>query len=253
MNEPPSLPALDSLERALGEPLGDALTARFARYLELLLDTNERAGLTAIEDPALIVERHFAESVALLSLMREHEWTAPAIETGPRLADIGSGGGFPGVPMRLVAPAIRLTLVESHGRRAAFLDELAATLELDGVEVVRARAEEAGRDPAHRERYDIVTARAVAPLPVLVEYALPLLRPGGVLVTPKGSGVAEELAQASAALDALRAEAAAPLPLPGFAASGRSLPTVVLVRRLGDLDDRYPRRPGIPSKRPLGS
>ena len=194
------------------------------------------------------------ESVALLSLMREHAWTASHLSdddnANPRLVDIGPGGGFPGVPMHLVEPSIRLTLLESHGRRAAFLEDVVASLSLADVEVVRARAEEAGRNAVYREQFDLVTARAVARLPVLLEYAVPLLRPGGVLVTAKGSGAAEELEAAAGALDTLGAEAAEPVTLANVPAD--SPPTVVLVRRVGDLDDRYPRRPGIPSKRPIG-
>jgi 16S rRNA (guanine527-N7)-methyltransferase len=160
--------------------------------------------------------------------------------------------------MRLAEPALQLTLIESHGRRAAFLETLVAALDLDGVEVMRARAEEAGRDPSSREAFDLVTARAVAPLVVLVEYAMPLLRPGGVLVTPKGSNVEDEIADAAGALDMLRAEVAEPIVLTavsdreGTEREEAERPRVVIVRRVGDLDDRYPRRPGIPSKRPLG-
>ncbi len=254
MSHPPPLPGRDAIERALGRALEPALEDQLVRYLDLVVEGNERAGLTSLEDPTSIVERHFAESVALLLLMREHPWTASHLSdndnANPRLVDIGTGGGFPGVPMRLVEPSLRLTLLESHGRRAAFLEDVVAALSLADVEVVRARAEEAGRNAVYREQFDLVTARAVARLPVLLEYAVPLLRPGGVLVTPKGSGAREELEAAAGALEALGAEAAEPIPLANVPAD--SPPTVILVRRVGDLDDRYPRRPGIPSKRPIG-
>ncbi len=254
MSQPPPLPGRDAIERALERALAPTLEDQFLRYLDLVVEANERAGLTSLEDPTSIVERHFAESVALLSLMRAHPWTASHLsdddDASPRLADIGPGGGFPGVPLRLVEPSIQLTLLESHGRRAAFLEDVVTALSLTGVEVVRARAEEAGRNPVYREQFHLVTARAVARLPVLVEYAVPLLRPGGVLVTPKGSSAREEVEAAAGALDALGAEAAEPLPLANVRAD--AAPTVILVRRVGDLDDRYPRRPGIPSKRPIG-
>jgi 16S rRNA (guanine527-N7)-methyltransferase len=244
-------PGFRALERALGQPLEPPIEAQFERYLDLVLTANVRAGLTSLEDPNSIVERHFAESLALLALTRSHKWTEEALTGRPRLVDIGPGGGFPGVPMRLAEPRIHLTLLESSRRRATFLEELATELALPDVEVVRARAEEAGRMPELRGSFDLATARAVAPLPVLVEYAVPLLRPGGVLVTPKGSGAAQEIEAARSALEALGAQAADPVLLAN--AATEPAPTVVLVRRTSVvLDERYPRRPGMPSKRPLG-
>ena len=189
----------------------------------------------------------FGESLALLVALREDG----LLGEGERAAvvDIGTGAGVPGLPLQIVVPAFQLTLIESHGRRCRFLETAIEELALEGVTVLQARAEEAGRDPAWRERFDVALARAVAPLPVLVEYALPLLRPGGVLATPKGGRAAAELHEAAGAIEALGgcAEEPRPLSLPQGAAAQRLL----LVRRCGELPDRYPRRPGIPSKRPL--
>ena len=120
---------------------------------------------------------------------------------------------------------------------------------LDGVAVRRMRAEEAGRDPELREGFDLAVARAVAPLPVLVEYALPLLRPGGLLAAPKGSRARDELSEAEAAIETLGGHVLTPLPL--SLPEGAVAQIVVLVRRSGPMPERYPRRPGIPSKRPL--
>ncbi len=231
----------------LGLALSDAQCAAFARYRDLLLEWNERAGLTTVTDPDEVERRHFGESLALLAVLRE----AGVLVAGAaaRVADLGPGGGFPGLPMRIVEPALRLTLVESHARRAAFLELAARELGLDDVDVRHTRAEDAGRDPALRAAFDVVVARALAPLAVLVEYALPLLCEGGVLAAPKGSRARDELAEASAAIAALGGEplAARPLPLP----PGPYEQLVLLVRRTGPLDDRYPRRAGLPSKRPL--
>lgn len=219
----------------------------FSVYLDLLLQWNERAGLTSVTDRDEIQRRHFSESLALLVALR----TAGVLAEGEpvRLADLGPGGGFPGLPMRLVDPALHLTLIESQERRCAFLRHVMDTLDLADVEVIHARAEEAGRDPGLREQFDVVTARALAPLRVLVEYALPLLRTGGVLAAPKGSRAEEEFVEAVHGIEELGGEALAPitLPLPEQAPPQ----TVVLIRRVRPLDDRYPRRPGIPSKRPL--
>ncbi len=166
-----------------------------------------------------------------------------------RVADIGAGGGFPGLPMRIAEPALQLVLIESQRRRCDFLETAARELALDHAQVINSRAEDAGRDPALRETFDLVVVRAVAPLNVLVEYALPLLRVGGTLATPKGSRAEDERAEAQAAIAALGGIELDPLPL--------ALPPdvhpqqIILVRRDGALNDRYPRRAGTPSKRPL--
>lgn len=242
-----NLAALEEEATRLGLELDAAAYDRFARYLALLQEWRDRAGLTSLTDPAAVQRRHFGESLALLVALRD-AGVLPAGEPAT-VVDVGAGAGFPGVPMHIAEPALRLTLVESHGRRARFLETLVDELALDGVGVVTARAEEAGRDPAYREAFDVAVARAVAPLPVLVEYLLPLLRPGGVMAAPKGSGAERELAEAAAAIEALGgcAEEPAPLSLP----EGATMQRVIVVRRCGALPERYPRRPGIPAKRPI--
>ncbi len=241
---------LDTLEEEaarLGLALDTSARRRFARYLELLATWRERAGLTSLTDPVAVQRRHFGESLALLVALRAGG-ALPAGEPAD-VVDVGSGAGFPGVPMCILAPELRLTLVESHGRRARFLETLVDELDLEGVRVVTARAEEAGRDPTCREGFDVAVARALAPLPVLVEYLLPLLRPGGIMAAPKGSSAQRELREAAAAVEALGACPAesVPLSLP----EGSRPQQVVIVRRCEALPERYPRRPGIPAKRPL--
>lgn len=232
----------------LGLTLDAEAHARFGQYLALLEQWRERAGLTTVVGAEEVQRRHFGEALALLSVVRALPEVARQAGT-IAIADLGSGAGFPGLPMRIVEPGLRLTLVEAHGRRARFLEAVVAALGLDDVRVVPARAEEAGRDPALRGAFDVVVARALAPLPVLVEYALPLLRLGGLLVAPKGSRVAEEVAAAAGAIEALGGtlESAVALPLPPDVPPQQ----VVLVSRTGPLDERYPRRPGVPSRRPL--
>ena len=220
---------------------------RFERYLALLEEWNDRAGLTAITDSETAQRRHFGESIALVVALRE----AGVLRAGEgaRVADLGPGGGFPGIPMAIVEPALTLVAIESQERRCAFLRVVAEELGLTGVSVVHARAEEAGRMPALRESFDLVVARALAAMPVLVEYALPLLQEDGVLAAPKGSRADEERAEAEAALRALGGTVLASRPLP----LDPSMPpqVVLLVRRSGPLDDRYPRRAGLPTQRPL--
>lgn len=232
----------------LGLALDDVARGRFERYLVLLAEWRGRAGLTAVTDAESVQRRHFGEALALLTVLRGLSGIAGA-DGSIAVVDLGSGAGFPGLPMRIVEPRLRLTLVEAHGRRCRFLEAVVAALGLEDVRVVQARAEEAGRDPALRGTFDVAVARALAPLAVLVEYALPLLRAGGVLAAPKGSRAAAELAEAAGAIAALRGtvEPAVPLPLPPEAPPQQ----VVVVRRTGALDARYPRRAGVPARRPL--
>ncbi len=242
-----SLAVLTAEVERLGLRLDTRAFERFERYLELLESWRGRAGLTADVEPELVQRRHFGESLALLVTRREAGLLSPGSPAA--VVDVGAGAGFPGLPLRIVEPALELTLIESHGRRCRFLETVVEELALERVTVVQARAEEAGRDPALRERFDVAVARAVAQLAVLVEYTLPLLRPGGTLAAPKGSRATRELREAAAAIDALGgcAEEPRPLPLP----EGAPPQQVLLVRRCGALPERYPRRPGIPRKRPL--
>lgn len=215
----------------------------FHDYMDELAAARPRLRLTALTDPEAIQRRHFLEPLALLAAI---EAVAPL---GERAVDIGSGAGFPSLPIKIVRPRLRLTLVESHGKRAAFLEDVARRLGLEGVTVVNARAEDAARRPEHREAYDLALARAVAPLPVLVELALPFLRTDGLLATPKGSGARREVREAEAALAALggSVESIRPLEAPG----APTPPTLILVRKVSATPDRFPRRAGIPAKRPL--
>lgn len=231
----------------LGIDLDDRARDRFARYLDLILEWNERAGLTSLTDPDEIQRRHLAESLSLLAALR----TAGILPAGStlRIADLGSGGGFPGVPLAIAEPGLDLVLVESHGRRAVFLQAVIDALALDHVRVAAMRAEDAGRGPMLRATFDVVTARALAPLPVLIEYALPLLRDGGLLVAPKGSRAGDELAASTNALAALGGDLRETLDLP--LPEGVPPQRVIVVRRTGRLDPLFPRRAGIPSRQPL--
>lgn len=245
MTDVSALAALDAETLRLDFPLDERARERFARYLELLIEWSPRAGLTSVTEPEAIQLRHFGESLALLKLLRE----GGLVEAGTRVVDVGSGGGLPGVAMLIAGPSLAVTLLESHERRSRFLELVVAELGFENAQVVRARAEEAGRDPELRASFDLAVARAVAPLPVLVEYTLPLLRRGGVLASPKGSRARDELVAAEAAIAALGGVAEQPLPL--SLPPGAHPQLVLIVRRTGELDARYPRRPGVPARRPI--
>jgi 16S rRNA (guanine527-N7)-methyltransferase len=216
---------------------------KFDRYVELVLGQRSRAGLTSLRDAQAIRRRHFDESLAFLDAVEQAGALASPV------IDIGSGAGFPGVPARIVRPELRLTLLEATGKKAAFLEMLCAELDLRDVVVIHARAEELAHHPGHREVYGLAMARAVAPLRVLVELALAFVRVGGYLAAVKGSGAEREVREAARALAECGGEVINVAPL-NLAAEPHP-PRLVLVRKSAKTPDRYPRRPGIPSKRPL--
>jgi 16S rRNA (guanine527-N7)-methyltransferase len=196
---------------------------------------------TSVEGDDMVF-RHYAECLELLRLVQ------PKLGEGP-VVDVGPGGGFPGLVFAAVMPGIPITLVEPSHKRAALLDLAAAAMALHNVTVLPLRAEEAGRG-AFRETATLVTARAVAPLAELLEYCAPLARPGGWIALPKGSGLAEEIERAGVALRELACAVPSVEPMrPEVSAS----PFVLLVEKTGRVAERYPRRPGMPRKRPLGS
>lgn len=212
-------------------------------YRDLIIEHREAASLTSLRDPEAIDRRLVGEPLLLLDFLE-----ARGIAISPAI-DIGSGAGTPGLPIKIARPALRLTLLEATVKKAAFLEKAVSTLGVADVEVIAARAEELAHDPSHRESYQLALARAIAPLPALIELALPFLAVGGRLVTPKGSSALDEviastnsLAECGGVVEAVESMA---LPWEGVA------PTVVIVRKTAQTPDRYPRRPGVPAKHPL--
>lgn len=234
---------LDSLlldtTAAWGLTLSPDQCARFSIYATELQRWNEHTNLTAITDRDAIYRRHFLDSLALTRFWRG---------VPQRMIDVGSGAGFPGLPLALAHPTIRLTLVDSVGKKTAFLHHLVEQLQLPGVQILTARAEELGHRLDHRERYDLVTIRAVADLRVLAEYGLPLLRVGGRLLAPKGSGAHAEAEAAARAIAMLGGELIGiePITLPGLEPRA-----VVVIDKQTSTDRRYPRPVGVPGKKPL--
>jgi 16S rRNA (guanine527-N7)-methyltransferase len=238
------MPDFAEAVRDLGLDLDATIVNRFRRYRDLIAEAAGRFSLTTVRESAAIERRHFLESLALGSILAERGLLAD----GARVIDVGSGAGLPGIPLKLAWPGLRLGLLESNAKRCAFLRDCVRELELEGVEVLEGRAEDFGQDLRHRAAYDLALARAVAPLPVLLEYALPYLRIGGRLAATKGSGAAREIDAAAAALEALGGSIDAALP---FAPPGGIRQTLIIVNKDAPTPDRYSRRSGIPSKRPL--
>ncbi|MGQ9550466.1 MAG: 16S rRNA (guanine(527)-N(7))-methyltransferase RsmG [Roseiflexus sp.] len=212
---------------------------QFARYSAELRAWNTRVNLTAITDEEGIVARHFLDSLRCALSWGD----APS-----SLIDVGSGAGFPGLPLKILRPELRLTLVESVGKKAAFLQHMVAVLNLRNVMVLTARAETVGRDPQHREQYDIVTARAVAELATLVEYCLPLCRVHGRVLAPKGSDIADEITRAHAAIERLGGQliGVEPVAIPGVEPR-----TLVVIAKVAPTPAAYPRAVGVPARRPI--
>ena len=241
----------------LGLPLTPDQLARFRRYYDLLVDWSSRMNLTSVTDPAGVQVRHFLDSLTVaVALLRRQPAPAGALPAvlptdGAGLIDLGTGAGFPGLPLKILWPALRLTLVESVGKKTEFLRAVVGALALRDVAVLTERAEALGQDRRHRGRYDVVTARAVAPLPVLAEYGLPLCRIGGVLAAPKKGAIEQEIAQGRKAAALLGGGAVARylFRLPGET-DERS---VLLLPKTGPTPAGYPRRVGLPAKRPLGT
>jgi len=222
--------------------LSEAQQQSFDQYRHELIAWNEKVNLTRIVEPGEIVTKHFLDSLSIYPLLSD-------LPSDFSLIDVGTGAGFPGLPLKIVLPDIRLSLLESTRKKAAFLQHIVDTLNLTEVMVVIARAEEAGRQPAHRQRYDVAVARAVAALPILAEYTLPLVKVGGMVIVQKGQNPAEEIKSASNALGILggKVDQVLPVEVPGLEAERH----LIVIHKRKPTPKQYPRRPGLPAKKPI--
>ncbi|HFD39457.1 MAG TPA: 16S rRNA (guanine(527)-N(7))-methyltransferase RsmG, partial [Anaerolineae bacterium] len=221
--------------RALDLRLSARQVAAFQLYYQELVRWNRRFNLTAITGYEQVQIRHFLDS---LSCLLAGEVRRTLARRGARVIDVGSGAGFPGIPLKLVCPAIRLTLLEATGKKVSFLEHIIERLELRRVEAIHARAENLAHDPAHREGYDLALARAVAALPAVAEYTLPFCRIGGWTIAQKGEAGAAEAWAAEEAIHRLGGELhrIVPVELPGLP-EDRSL---VVIAKVSPTPERYP-------------
>lgn len=231
-------------KQILNLDLSPPQVAAFRAYTAELAEWNEKFNLTAIKKPAEVEIKHFADSLSCLIALRQ-----TANEKRQMLIDVGTGAGFPGLPLKIICPEIRLTLVESVGKKAAFLEHVVGKLELKEVRVIKLRAEEIGREKEHREAYDWAVARAVAEMRTLLEYLLPLVKVGGKALAQKGENAPAETQGAEKAARILGGALAqiTPVELPGIA-EPRYL---VVFNKIAATPAKYPRRPGVPAKEPL--
>ena len=226
---------------AAGLALTAEQIAQFAVYNEMLLDWNTRMNLTALTAPADVAVKHIIDSLTA--------YDAPLFDAAEALIDVGTGAGLPGIPLAVYAPHIEVTLMDALAKRVRFLTEVTRAMHLTNVRCIHARAEEAARVKEHRAHYDIAVSRAVARMPVLLEYTLPFVRVGGSVLALKGRAYAEEAAEACGAAVRLGGGAitARPVQLPGL----DDVRAILAVRKERPTPKAYPRRAGQPEQHPL--
>ena len=213
---------------------------QFATYCTLLLETNKVMNLTAIEDPDEVAVKHMIDSLLVYK---------KTVFAGQYLADVGTGAGFPGLPLKIYEPSLKVVLVDSLAKRLDFLQKVIDTLGLKDIECVHARAEDVGQNPRFREKFPLVIARAVANLPVLAEYCLPLVTVGGTFFALKGAKYQEEVAASGNALKLLggRLLESREVKLPGLTDKR----AIITIRKEKATPAKYPRKAGMVNKKPL--
>lgn len=237
---------MENIEKLLSESMvqyGSTLTAeqtaKFQTYMELLLDWNEKVNLTAIKEPKEVAIKHFMDSLLLLD--------AVPLKQGAKVIDVGTGAGFPGIPAKLVRRDLKLTLLDSLNKRLTFLQQVCDSLELNG-ELVHARAEEGGRRKDLRERFDLATARAVAPMNLLCEFCLPFVKIGGCFAAMKGPGLPEELEAAQKAITLLGGKWKE---TKSYQLPDGSIRMIAVIEKIRTTSDIYPRHGSKIAKNPL--
>lgn len=212
---------------------------KFYKYMNLLIEWNEKINLTAIIEPNEIILKHFIDSITILK----------DIKDGSIVVDVGTGAGFPGIPLSIMNPTLKITLVDSLNKRLIFLQEVINELDLKNVELVHARAEEFGRNKKYREKFDVATSRAVANLATLSEYLLPLVKINGKAISMKAGNASQEIEDAKKAIKTLGGNInnieEFNLPQSDI---GR---TIIIIDKISGTPEKYPRKPGTPAKEPI--
>lgn len=223
----------------IGFALNDNQIEQFATYYNLLVEWNDKINLTRITEPQEVAIKHFADSLTLLKHYN--------IPQGAKVIDVGTGAGFPGIPLKIARPDIQLTLLDSLNKRLVFLQEVADSIGIE-AEIVHARAEEAGRKEEYRERYDVAVSRAVARLNTLSEYCVPYVKVGGAFVVMKGPELSEELQEAKTAINTLGGKVNN---VQEFAIPDGSNRTIVVIDKVSPTKDKYPRHGSKIKSKPL--
>lgn len=212
---------------------------KFYRYMNLLLEWNEKINLTAITDYKEIILKHFIDSITISKYIKD----------GEKLVDVGTGAGFPGIPLKIIRDDIKITLLDSLNKRINFLNEVVKELNLENIETVHARCEEFGKNKKYRESFDVVTSRAVANLATLSEYMIPLAKKEGICICMKGSDVEDEIQNSKNAIKILggNIEKIDKFELPGSDIKR----SVILIKKVNITPAKFPRKPGTPAKEPI--
>jgi 16S rRNA (guanine527-N7)-methyltransferase len=239
------MPAMENLRelllRSLGIELSNSQLENFQLYEDLILEWNNKFNLTSIIDPSEIHLKHFLDSLTVLKIVSNTERFS--------LIDIGTGAGFPGIPLKIMLPDLSLTLVESSQKKAEFCKVVVEKLLFGNTTVIASRAEDLGKDPQHREQYDWAIARAVAELSVLSEYLLPFVKTGGKALAMKGASTESEIQKARQGLSILGGEISEIVNLDLPNNSGQR--TLIVIKKIIPTPSAYPRRAGMPSKKPI--
>lgn len=221
------------------EEIDDNKIQKFYDYMNLLVEWNKKINLTAITEEKDIILKHFVDSLTVLKYIKEDK----------SIVDVGTGAGFPGIPLAIMNDSLKITLVDSLNKRINFLNEVCNKINLENIKAIHARAEEFGQDNNYRESYDVAISRAVANLTVLAEYLLPLVKVGGKIICMKGPDIEEELKQAKSAIDILggKFEKCDNFCLPKSDISRN----IIIINKIKETPKKYPRKAGTPAKTPL--
>lgn len=221
------------------EEIDDNKIQKFYDYMNLLVEWNKKINLTAITKEKDIILKHFVDSLTVLKYIKENK----------SIVDVGTGAGFPGIPLAIMNDSLKITLVDSLNKRINFLNEVCNKINLENINAIHARAEEFGQDNNYRESYDVAISRAVANLTVLAEYLLPLVKVGGKIICMKGPDIEEELKQAKSAIDILggKFERCDNFCLPKSDISRN----IIIINKIKETPKKYPRKAGTPVKTPL--
>ena len=219
--------------------LTSKMQQQFEDYMKLLLEWNEKINLTAITEEDDIILKHFTDSLTISQYIKE----------GKSIVDVGTGAGFPGIPVKIAREDIKVTLVDSLNKRILFLQDVIEKLELRNIETLHFRAEEFGQNKKYRESFDIATSRAVANLSTLVEYLLPLVKVGGICICMKGAEIKEELGNSKNAIQILGGEIEM---VEEFTLPESDIKrNIIIIKKVKSTPNKYPRKPGTPAKEPL--